>query len=315
MHRTALAFGLITLGLLLRPAAAAAQDAPSPSAVQAISLLGDTLRAPALPPATRERYEAQLAEARREAAARPDDPDALIWVGRRMAYLGRFQEAIAVFTEGTRRFPDDARIWRHRGHRWLTVRQLNRAVHDLERAAALVRGHPDEVEPDGQPNASGIPVSTLQGNIWYHLGLAHYLRGDMEAALPVWQEAMRARALPDSRVAAAHWTYLTLRRLGRDAEARALVAPFSDTLRLIENENYLRLLLLYNGTLTPDALLAPVAGGATSADVSVAYGVSAWYRAEGRPVEADRVLRAIVAGSQWPAFGYLAAEADLARLR
>ena len=99
------------------------------------------------------------------------------------------------------------------------------------------------------------------------------------------------------------------------AEARALVAPFSDTLRLIENENYLRLLLLYNGTLTPDALLAPVAGGATSADVSVAYGVSAWYRAEGRPVEADRVLRAIVAGSQWPAFGYLAAEADIARLR
>jgi len=315
MHRTALAFGLITLGLLLRPAAAAAQDAPSASAVQAISLLGDTLRAPALSPATRERYEAQLADARREAAARPDDPDALIWVGRRLAYLGRFREAIAVFTEGTRRFPDDARIWRHRGHRWLTVRQLDSAVHDLERAAALVRGRPDEVEPDGQPNAQGIPVSTLHGNIWYHLGLAHYLRGDLEAALPVWQEAMRARALPDSRVAAAHWTYHTLRRLGRHAEARALVAPFSDTLRLIENENYLRLLLLYNGTLTPDALLAPVAGGATSADVSVAYGVGAWYQAEGRPEEARRVLRAIVAGSQWPAFGYLAAEADLARPR
>ena len=98
MPRTALAFGLIALGLLLRPAASAAQDAPSASAVQAISLLGDTLRAPTLPPATRERYEAQLAEAQREAAARPDDPDALIWVGRRTAYLGRFREAIAVFT-------------------------------------------------------------------------------------------------------------------------------------------------------------------------------------------------------------------------
>mgnify|MGYP006178114509 CR=1 FL=1 len=51
-------------------------------------------------------------------------------------------------------------------------------VADLERAASLVRGRPDEVEPDGAPNRFNIPTSTLQSNIWYHLGLAYYMRGE-----------------------------------------------------------------------------------------------------------------------------------------
>ena len=47
----------------------------------------------------------------------------------------------------------------------------------------LVAAKPDEVEPDGAPNARGIPRSTLQSNIWYHLGLAQYLAGDFDGIL------------------------------------------------------------------------------------------------------------------------------------
>ena len=40
-----------------------------------------------------------------------------------------------------------------------------------------------KIEPDGQPNARNIPTSTLNSNIYYHLGLAQYLKGEFEAAL------------------------------------------------------------------------------------------------------------------------------------
>ena len=284
-----------------------------PSDVEAISLLGDTLRRPVIDSATRLLLERRLGDARRDADARPDDPDAAIWLGRRLAYLGRYREAIDVFTEALARHPDDPRLYRHRGHRWITVRELDRAVADLERAARLTTGAPDAVEPDGIPNARNTPIGTLQSNIWYHLALAHYLRGDLEAALAAEREGMRLAANPDRLVSQSHWLYLTLRRLGRDAEAAAVLTPIVRDLDVIENDGYLRLLLMYKGELDADSLLASIRPDAGSADVSVAYGIAAWHDAQGRHERARRIYDAIIAGGQWAAFGYIAAEADLAR--
>ena len=288
-----------------------------PPGVEAISLLGDTLRAPALDSATRARYEAQWRAAQADVQARPNDPDALVWLGRRTAYLGRHREAIAVYTDGIRRHPRDARFYRHRGHRWITVRQLDSAVADLEAAARLVRGRPDEVEPDGLPNARNVPTSTLQSNVWYHLGLAHYLRGDLARALDAYREAMTVSRNPDMHVATAHWLYMTLRRLGRDAEAAAVLAPIRRDMDVIENGAYHRLLLLYKGELPVDSLLPPatLADAAAPLDPAVAYGVGNWHLYNGRPAEARRVFERLLAGGQWGTFGYIAAEAELRRLR
>ncbi|MGH7448482.1 MAG: tetratricopeptide repeat protein, partial [Longimicrobiales bacterium] len=145
---------------------------------EAMSLLGTPLFAPAIPAAASSLMERQLAAAREQYNRNPNDADAIIWLGRRLAYLGYYREAIDVFGEGIAKHPDDARMYRHRGHRFITTRQIARAVADLETAADLVRDRPDEVEPDGQPNRFNIPTSTLKSNIWYHLALAHYLRHD-----------------------------------------------------------------------------------------------------------------------------------------
>ncbi|HEV2130343.1 MAG TPA: tetratricopeptide repeat protein, partial [Longimicrobiaceae bacterium] len=168
-----------------------ADPAPGAAAPEAVSLLGQPLHSPALAPETSERLERALAEARAAYEAAPDDADALIWLGRRTAYLGRYRDAIEIFSEGIRKHPGDARMYRHRGHRYITVRELDRAAADFERAAELIRGEPDEMEPDGMPNRFNIPTSTLHSNIWYHLGLAHYLRGDFDRALSAYREAMR----------------------------------------------------------------------------------------------------------------------------
>lgn len=292
-----------------------AQERPLPPGAEAISLLGKPLVPPALPEAVRQGHEARLAEARRAFDRAPNDADAIIWLGRRTAYLGRYREAIAIFTRGIELHPTDARMYRHRGHRYISVREFDRAVADLARAAELVRGKPDEVEPDGMPNARGVPTSTLQSNIRYHLGLAHYLKGDFAQALPWYQADVAAQVNPDMLVASSHWLYMTLRRLGRDAEAARVLEPIRADLDVIENGSYHRLLLLYQGELTPEQVLAsPAEGDAALQDVTVSYGIGNWHLYNGRRAEARRIFDRILGTTQWAAFGYIAAEAEVARM-
>jgi tetratricopeptide (TPR) repeat protein len=276
------------------------------------SLLGQPLYAPELPLDQRQRLEAQLDSARLAFEARPDDPDAMIWYGRRLAYLGEYRAAVDLYREGIRRYPRDARFYRHRGHRLITLRRFGEAVRDLERAARLVRGRPDQVEPDGLPNAAGVPLSTLQGNIHYHLGLGYYLRGEFARAAQAFRTALSLAQNDESRVAAGDWLYMSLRRAGRHAEAQAVLEPIRPGLQLRENVPYYQRLLMYKGLVPPDSLL-DTNGRGTDA-VTLAYGVGNWHLYNGRRDEAEQIFLRITQGENWAPFGYIAAEADLRRL-
>lgn len=308
---------LAPLGMcaLLSVTAAGAQDLARDD-FEAVSLLGDTLREFPLTPETRARYESQLAEARAAYDRTPGDADSVIWLGRRLAYAGRLREAIDVYSRGILLHPDDARLYRHRGHRYITLREFDRAVIDFEQAAVLAAGREDEVEPDGQPNAQNMPIGTLHSNIDYHLALAYYLQGEFGRALPVYARELERSGNDDRRVSIAYWYYLALRRLGRDAEAAALLVPITERMNVIENGAYHRLLLMFKGELPPDSILSVDAGGQMSvADASSAYGLASWHLVNGRESAAMDLFRRIIAGGQWPAFGYIGAEAELARRR
>ncbi len=294
------------------PDPALVREHPLPGA-ETVSLLGDSLRAPALDSAVRVTREAALSAAVDAYRQQPDDPDALIWVGRRLAYLGRYREAIEVYSRGIDRFPDDPRLYRHRGHRYITLRAFDEALDDLLTATRLTAGTPDQIEPDGLPNDRGIPTSTLHSNIWYHLGLTHYLRADFERAASAYRECLRYATNPDMLVATSHWLYMTLRRLGRDDDAARVLVPIEVDLDIIENHSYHRLLMVYKGATPPEALLDSVVASDGLTSATVAYGIGNWYLYGGHPERAEAIFRRIVAGPEWPAFGYLAAEADLAR--
>lgn len=117
----------------------------------------------------------------------------------------------------------------------------------------------------------------------------------------------------DMLVATTHWYYMTLRRLGRKAEADALLAPISRDMDIIENASYHQLLLMYKGELTPESQLA----GSGLEGTTKGYGVANWHLYNGRGDQARKILTEIVENhaAQWPSFGYVAAEADVARLR
>jgi tetratricopeptide (TPR) repeat protein len=295
---------------------AASQSIPAPVAVQAISLLGDTLRTFPLAPETRARYERQLAEAERAYRHAPTDVDSIIWLGRRLGYLGRLREAIEVYGRGVALHPDNPWLYRHRGHRYISVREFDNAIADLERAARLVAGKPDEVEPDGQPNAQNTPIGTLRSNIDYHLALAYYLKGDYEKALPVYRRDLANASNNDRRVSTSHWYYMSLRRLSRDQDAAEVLVPITSATTVIENEAYLRLVQMYKGLRAVDSVLALAPNGEMSVtDATAAYGIANWHLYNGRRDEAERLFKRILAGGQWGAFGYIASEAELARMR
>ena len=303
------------LRTLILAAAAVLFASVSPAAIPesqaaVTSLLGRPLDPLALEPGDEARMQGQLAEAVAIWEKDLDDADALIWVGRRTAYLGRYREAIEIYSQGIARHPEDARMYRHRGHRYLTVREIDRAITDFEEAVELIDGRPDEVEPDGLPNARNIPTGTLHSNVWYHLALGYYLQGKFDRAAAAWTRARDAVANADNLVACSHWLYLSLRRAGRDADAAAVLRPVTADLDVIENGDYHQLLLMYRGERTPGSVLA--AAGDDAGGSAARYGVSAWHLVNGRRDEAVRLWDAIVAGPDWPSFGYLAAEAELA---
>ena len=295
------------------PEVPAKQAVPSAPVPEARSLSGQDL-VPPVPIPNQAKLEADLAAAETVLATQPDSAEALIWVGRRQGYLWRYRAAIDTFTRGIERFPADARFYRHRGHRYLTVREFARAEADFTKAAALVAGVPDEIEPDGAPNPAGVPRSTLQFNIWYHLGLAHYLQGHFQQAYDAYVECMKVSTNDDSVTATSDWMWMTLMRLGRKAEAARVLERITPVMDILENQSYHKRLLMYKGLSTPESLLDTATADATTI-ATQGYGVGNYYLVTGQADKAREVLTRVVSGSGWNAFGYIAAEADLARMK
>jgi len=278
-----------------------------PDGVQAISLLGEELK----PGQASQGLLDNLAAARADYEKDPDDADNIIWLGRRLGYVQDYRGAIEAFSEGIRKHPDDARFYRHRGHRYISIREFDRAIADLEKAAELIAGTGDEVEPDGAPNPAGIPVSTLHSNIWYHLGLAYYLKGDLDNALRVYEIAIAETPNDDMRVATTHWLYMTLRLLDRDEDAIAALGPIHEDMNVIESMPYHQLCLMYKGEAKTGRVLTSnitEAGGD-----SAQYGIANWHYYNGRLDEAKAGFEDMIATSGWASFGRIAAESDLAR--
>lgn len=306
-------FRFTALLLLLSLAIVSCQEVSAPiveavaPAPEAISLFGDSLYSAPPSAALRERYQARRADYLLDST----DLENLIWYGRFTAYVGDYQEAIAIYSRGLERWPDESRLYRHRGHRYISTRQLDRAVADLERAADLIAGTDNAMEQDGMPNARGIPVSSRHGNIWYHLGLAYYLQGDLENARRAYAQCLATTDNDDNVVSATHWLYMINRRLGDSAAAETALAVIEPDMEVIENFDYHRACLFYKGLLSEQDLLDP--SDSQAASDAVRYAVANWYFYNQDRPAAEAHLRNIIDSGAWNSFGYIAAEADLAR--
>lgn len=238
----------------------------------------------------------------------------IVWYGRRTAYLGNYKEAIDIYTRGMQLFPKDPRFLRHRAHRFITLRCFDKAIADLEKAKEMIMGKTDEVEADGLPNALNIPTTTLHYNIWYHLGLAYYLKGDYEKALYAYNQNMLVADNNDSYVATLNWLYITLKKLGKNAEAEQKLQNMDPDIQVIENNDYRDILLMYRRNNEKN-LVEKTNSQQSLGSATLGYALGNYYLLKGQKEKAREIFQSVVKGNQWASFGYIAAEKELERMK
>ncbi|WP_372635094.1 tetratricopeptide repeat protein [Fodinibius sp.] len=298
---------------------ACSSGGPSPEefsdpSYQAISALGDTLYAPPLDPDTVSRLETELQTAEAHYRSRPDKADAILSYGRHTAYLGNYQKAVVIFSDGIEKHPGDARFYRHRGHRYITLREFDKAIEDLKRASELSYGSDEQSDSEGSPGNNNVSRSTMQANIWYHLGLAYYLTARYDEAQNAYEECLRHSSTDDMQAAASHWLYMTLRRAGKDDRAGNILEPITEDMNITDHKSHHQLLLVFKGIFKPDMLLAGVQNSNTLEHTTVGYGLGNWHLINGRKDRAHELFHKVYEGDQWHEPGYIAAEMDLKRL-
>ena len=270
------------------------------------SLVGTPLSVPDWPPETRARLEKDLEIARAVMEIAPEREDSYIWLGRRLGYLTRWGEAIEVFTAGLEKFSDSYKLLRFRGRHLARNREFERAIADYRRAAELVESVQDSYEPDGIINARHQYLGSYRSNIHYYLGQTSFAMGDYQAT---YDGMMRAAAEPlvqhdDRRVATGFWLYLALRKLGHEDQAQSVVDAIPEGLDLVENHDYYLGIRFFKGTLDEGELMQ-------LAGLNSTFGVAMVHLLEGREVQAEAMLRELVAGS---AQGYWPAETEILML-
>jgi tetratricopeptide (TPR) repeat protein len=243
--------------------------------------------------------------ARSAAAADPKNIARIIDLGVAESGARQFREAIATFTRGLEIGPgtsDRALLLRWRGHRYLSVREFDRAFADLTRGGAL--------------------DATIYG-IWYHLGIVQYVRGEFSAAAASFAKAQPIAPDAGELAGSTDWLWMSLSRAGRGAEAKAMLDRRPDDKPISAGppaprppvtNAYTRRLQLYRGEIGPDAVLTV----ADTDDVQVAtlaYGLGNWYLIRGDKAQARTWFDRSIQSGGWPAFGFIAAEAELRRLR
>ncbi|MBL8173878.1 MAG: hypothetical protein JNK48_04370 [Bryobacterales bacterium] len=234
----------------------------------------------------------------------------LLAAGKIYDDLWWFSRSIAVYSEGMRRFAGDFRFPRFRGHRYFSTRQFAKGVEDLEKARELA------------------PASF---DVSYHLGLGYYLMGEFGKAAEAYGRCLEmtgktgpaapggARSCTElhtaenSRVAISEWMYRSLRRAGKHGEAAALLGGIGEGMKVTTNESYYLSLLFYKGRRKEEAIVPGAKAEKGNTFSTVGYGVANFHLLEGRKARGCEMLRKIVNERAWNAFGFIAAEADLAR--
>jgi tetratricopeptide (TPR) repeat protein len=235
-----------------------------------------------------------VAKAQAAVAADPRNVARLIDLGVAQSGARQFREAIATFTRGLEIEPDHALLLRWRGHRYLSVREFDRALADLTRGSTI----------DG----------TIYG-IWYHLGIVQYARGEFAAAAASFARAQPIAPDAGELAGSTDWLWMSLSRAGRGAEAKAMLDRRPESRLPPVTNAYTRRLQLYRGVIGPEAVVTP----ADTDEVQIAtlaFGLGNWYLIRGDKAQARAWFeRSVKTAGGWPGFGFILSEVELGRMR
>lgn len=237
-----------------------------------------------------QRDTGAVARAEAAVAAGPSNVELLLALGLAHAGAQQYREAIAVFTRALAQAPDNAILYRWRGHRYLSVREFDRARADLER---------------------GLALDSLCYGCLYHLGIVRYVAGDFADAAEIFRRALPLVPDPGEFAGSVDWLWMSLSRAGRGAEAEEVLDRHAAS--VTAQNAYARRILLYRGAIGPEEVITAADTGAIEV-ATRAYGVGNWYLLHGDSAAARTWFTRSVASGGWPAFGFIASEAELKRM-
>jgi tetratricopeptide (TPR) repeat protein len=235
-----------------------------------------------------------LAAADRAVAVAPHEAQGYSLRCRALAGLRRHEEAIAACGESLRLNPGDPHALRDRGHYYLNLGKIDPALADLREAESRTK---------------------MDRGIYYHLGMAYYLRGDFKEAAAAYEGCLRTSSDEGARVECQAWLYPSLRRAGRDADARSLLQSLNTRSLPGHPGNYLDRLLLFAGVRTEQNVSSTMAAEGALSETTVGYSIGLWHLLEGRPDRAREYFERILKTGYSTSWGYRAAESEMKRLR
>lgn len=214
-----------------------------------------------------------------------------------LAGLGYYREAAECYSKAISIDPFNWEYYRHRAHRFLSCGLFADGAADFTIASRL---------------------NPKDWNVFYHLGLSYFLLGMYEKADWAYTCCEALSRTADDVVAVSDWHYLTLRRLGRDADAAKLLEKITPDMDVTDevSGSYFQRLLLYKGLVKPEALFENVdpKAGADLAVVTQGFGLANYYKLNGDTAKCEELLDRVIetaANSRWySAFACLAAHVD-----
>ncbi|MEA3246499.1 MAG: tetratricopeptide repeat protein, partial [Gemmatimonadota bacterium] len=279
------------------PQKAAAMPAPPKAAPAAAAPMTPGLpleyRAPSGKAYYAQADSGPIARAQAALTADPQNVDKFIALGTAQAGARQMREAVATFTRAIAIAPNNALLYRWRGHRHLSLREFDQAEADLNHALKL--------------------DSTVYG-AWYHLGIVRFMKGDFPGAADAFMHAQPRAPDAGELAGSTDWLWMSLARAGRMDEASAMLAKHPDSLKTAPDYAYTKRLRMYRQEIGPDFLIT----AADTGDVQVAtlsYGRGNWHLVMGDTATAKKWFRKAVESGGWPGFGFIVAEAELRRLR
>jgi len=275
---------------------------------EAISFSGKPLFAPKADSATLHKTDSTINAIKSKGDLSEED---YIHIGQQLVASNRFKAAVDTYSDGLSQYPDSYKLLRHRGHRYISIRQLDPALVDLQRAEELIRNQPDVPEYDAAGNVTG----TYQHWIWYHIGLYYFFNQAYIQAAPAFEKCLEASRNNKNIVGASDWLYNIYMRLDEKEKAQQLLDAITPDMDTDREHPYFRRVMLYKGVITPEELVDVNQDPAKTSvgDVTKMYGLANWYAYQGEKEKAMDLYKKIVQSkSGWPGFAYAAAEKELA---
>lgn len=265
---------------------------------------------------SREKLAALVEESLFDIEKEPNEPS---HYGRAGFYRWKMMDingALEIFDKGTENCPESHELYWYKTLVKTTMRDLVGAIADAERAVSLIKGKTDhgfDMRIFMYPDPHRPYQHTVHFTIWYHLGMAYYLTGDLQKAKQAYLECGNFIYGYCSLVARSCWFYPVLRELGEYDQAAALMAGIDADVKIITDVPYREQSLLFKGTHSVSDIQANVDSDG-KLNIFQEYAVAYWHYTHGDLDRAKVLFERVCARPEIGAYVQIAAEAKLKSL-